>query len=75
MSKDFPYIIPRAEPEVEENFAAQQVTKEFYDEVEVRNEFKNYCEWYKETARIHRQELERMRGELNILRWFLRRRQ
>jgi hypothetical protein len=73
MSKNLPYIIPSPQPEVEETFAAYQATHQFYQEVNTRSEFQRYCEWYYITAERHRQELKRMRGELNILQWFRRR--
>ncbi|MEA5570142.1 hypothetical protein [Calothrix sp. UHCC 0171] len=72
MSKDFTYIIPTPPPEVEEVFAAVEVTKEYYNEVQIRSEHKLYCEWYRTTATRHRQELEKMRGELNLFAWFRR---
>ncbi len=74
MSKYFPHIIPASLPEVEETFASYQTTHQFYHEVQVRAEFKQYCEWYYTTAEQNRQELERMRGELNIMQWFCHRR-
>ncbi len=73
MSKDLPHIVPSAQPEVEETFAAHQTTHQFYHEVRARSEFKRHCEWYYTTAERHRQELEKMRGELNIFRLFRRR--
>jgi hypothetical protein len=74
MSKEIPQIIPSVPPEIEEVFAAHHQTKEFYYEVKVRAEFKRHCEWYYTTAKQNRQDLEKMRGELNILSWFRRRR-
>ena len=73
MSRDLPHIIPSPQPEAEENFAVYQATHQFYQEVRVRSDFKVYCGWYHTTAESHRQDLERMRGELNIFRWFRRR--
>lgn len=73
MSQDLPHIIPAPQPEVEETFASYQTTYQFYQEVQTRSEFKRYCEWYHMTAEQNRQELERMRGELNIMQWFCRR--
>lgn len=73
MTRDLPHIIPSPQPQVEETFAVHQTTHQFYQEVRVRSEFKDYCDWYRTTAENHRQELERMRGELNIFRWFRRR--
>ncbi len=73
MSQDLQHIIPAPQPEVEETFASYQTTYQFYQEVETRSEFQRYCEWYHMTAEQNRQELERMRGELNIMQWFCRR--
>jgi len=73
MSRDLPQIIHSPQPASEESFAVYQATHRFYQEVRVRSEFKVHCEWYYTTAESHRQELERMRGELNIFRWFRRR--
>ncbi|BAY98202.1 hypothetical protein NIES37_21500 [Tolypothrix tenuis PCC 7101] len=72
MSKNLPYIIPATPSEVDETFAAYQTTHQFYHEVRERSEFRRHCEWYHTTAMQHRQELEKMRGELNIFRWFRR---
>ncbi|TAE55005.1 MAG: hypothetical protein EAZ76_16130 [Nostocales cyanobacterium] len=73
MSKELPYIVPSSQPEVEEIFSVHQTTVEFYHEVQTRNEFKIYCEWYYKTAAENRRELHKMRGELNIMSWFRRR--
>ncbi|MEH2056945.1 MAG: hypothetical protein V7K97_12460 [Nostoc sp.] len=73
MSKNLPYIIQYTQPQVEEAFGSYQTTHQFYHEVRSRSEFKRYCEWYNTTAEQHRQELKRMRGELNIFQWFRRR--
>ena len=35
-----------------------------------REEFEAYCQWYDDTAEFHRQELEKMRGDLNLFAWF-----
>ncbi|QIR39922.1 hypothetical protein HCG51_26570 [Tolypothrix sp. PCC 7910] len=72
MSKNLPYIIPATPSEVDETFGAYQTTHQFYHEVRERSEFRRHCDWYYTTAMQHRQELERMRGELNIFRWFRR---
>lgn len=49
-----------------------QVSREFYQEVQYRQEFDRYCQWYHQTAERHRQELQKMRRDLNILSWFRR---
>lgn len=72
MSKDLPYIIPSPPPKVNQTFAVHQTTHQFYREVEARAEFQRHCDWYSTTAERHRQELEKMRGELNIFSWFRR---
>ncbi|MBW4615393.1 MAG: hypothetical protein KME21_19370 [Desmonostoc vinosum HA7617-LM4] len=73
MSQNLHYILPFLRPEVEETFAAYQTTHQFYQEVQTRSEHQRYCEWYNETAERNRQDLKKMRGELNIMRWFRRR--
>lgn len=72
MSDKLPQIIPAPQPEIEQTFAAYQATRQFYQEVESREAIKRYCGWYYTVAERHRQELQQMRGELNILGWFRR---
>lgn len=72
MPKEFAYIIP-APPPVRELFATHQLAYEFRREAEYREELQSYGEWYRLTAQRHRQELEKMRGDINILGWFNRR--
>ncbi|MGB3639436.1 MAG: hypothetical protein WBA39_17950 [Rivularia sp. (in: cyanobacteria)] len=74
MSQELQRIVPSGSSQIEETIAVNQTTQEFYREVEVRSEFNNYCEWYHATAKSNREELEKMRGELNIFQWFRRRR-
>ncbi|MGL6284055.1 MAG: hypothetical protein ACRC2J_16755 [Microcoleaceae cyanobacterium] len=64
-------IIPQAPQPASAILQVQQVTQEFYREVESRQEFVKYCQWYYETAAKHRQELNTMRSDINILSWFL----
>ena len=66
-------IIRSPQPEIEETFAAHQTTHQFYHEVRARSDFKRHCEWYSITAERNRQDLEKMRGELNIFSLFRRR--
>lgn len=72
MSQELHHIIPSPQPQVDETFASYQTTHQFYHEVQARSQLKKYCDWYDTTAEKHRQELERMRGELNIMQWFRR---
>lgn len=64
------HIIPIPQPEVEEIFAVYQSTHEFYREAEYREELEQYCQWYYQVAEQHRQELETMQQDVNLLGWF-----
>lgn len=70
---DMRSILPAFQPEIE-ILEAHQVAREFYREVEYREDFASYCQWYYETAKSNRRELQKMRGDINIFGWFLRRR-
>jgi hypothetical protein len=72
MKEDFRFIIPRTPTTNSEIFAIHVVTKQFYQEVQYRQEFQNYCEWYYSVGEKHRQEAEKMRNDLNIMGWFTR---
>ena len=74
MSNEFRHIIPTPPPPGDEIFATQQVSSEFYREVQHRQELQRYCEWYYATAALHQQELQKMRRELNIFGLFVRNR-
>ncbi len=68
---EFRSILPAPQPEIE-TLEAHQIAKDFYREVEYRQDFKNYCQWYYETAQRHRDELQKMRNDFNFFGWFLR---
>ncbi len=72
MSKEFRQIIPKIPPAAE-IFASYQMAYEFRREAEYRQELKIYCEWYQLTAQSNRQELAKMRRDINIFGWFNRR--
>jgi hypothetical protein len=72
MPDELRQIVPAPQPDIEATFAAYQATRQFYQEVQSREAIKRYCDWYYSTAELHRQELQQMRGELNILGWFRR---
>ena len=74
MSHELRRIIPAPQPGIADTFAAYQATSQFYREVQSREALNTYCEWYYAIAERHRQELQQMRGELNIMRWFRRER-
>lgn len=64
-------ILPPAnEPELEV-LSTYQATRAFYTEVELREAFEEYCQWYQQVSEQHRRECEQMQGDLNILGWFL----
>lgn len=72
MSQDLRWIAP-IPPEPEHQFLGEhQLTHEFYIEVQQRQEFERYCEWYDTTAAQHRQELTKMQSDFNLLGWFYR---
>ncbi|MEA5552336.1 hypothetical protein VB713_15445 [Anabaena cylindrica UHCC 0172] len=73
MSKELPYIVPSPQSEVDETFSSYQTTHQFYHEVQTRSEFELHCQWYYKIASQNRRDLEKMRGELNIMQWFCRR--
>lgn len=74
MPNEFRRIIPLPQPEMEATFAAYQTTSQFYREVQTRQAWLDYCDWYYTTAARHQQELQQMRGEFNIMGLFRRRR-
>ncbi|MBV6622031.1 MAG: hypothetical protein KI793_03595 [Rivularia sp. (in: Bacteria)] len=73
MSQELQRIVPSGSSQIEEAIAVNETTHKFYREVEVRSEFSRYCQWYYDTAKSNREELKKMRGELNIFHWFRRR--
>ncbi|AKG23549.1 hypothetical protein [Calothrix sp. 336/3] len=72
MSQELPQIVPGLPPQVEDGFATHQTAYEFYQEVEIRLQLQRHSEWYHRTAKQHQQDLEKMRGEFNIMSWFRR---
>lgn len=75
MHLNWEHIIPQAPPppgEIIEALEATTTTREFYQEVEYREDFDRYCQWYYETADRHRQEMQKMLGDFNLLGWFWR---
>ncbi len=61
-----------APPAVSEALIAHALTRDFYREVEYREEFEQYCDWYHRTATANREEHQRMQRDLNLLAWFNR---
>lgn len=71
MPEEIRRIVSLPQPEIEA-IAAYHTTSQFYREVEAREALSLYCDWYYKTAARHQQELQQMRGELNIMGWFRR---
>ncbi len=71
MSKELQRIFP-APPPPAEMFATHQLAQEFRREAEHRQEFKEYCQWYHQTALQNQQEVAAMHNDINIFGWFLR---
>lgn len=68
---DFQRILPTPPPPpMMEIFETHLLARQFYQEVTHREEFQAYCQWYRETAQQHQQELAKMQGDLNIFGWF-----
>lgn len=74
MSDGIHRIVIVPPPQIDERIATHHVSREFHREVSGREDFAAYCQWYRETAERHRQELETMRGDLNVFGWFSRNR-
>ncbi len=72
MFEEFRPNLPMGEGAVQEWLASYRTSHEFYREVEYRQSFERYCQWYYATAKMHQEEMKRMEGELNILSWFQR---
>lgn len=49
-----------------------RTTHAFYREIHYRQERDRYCAWYRTNAQAHRQELAKMRGDINLLGLFSR---
>lgn len=64
-------IIPMPDLAPEE-FKGHQLAYEFRHERKQRQRFEDYCRWYEQIATQHQQELEMMRSEFNLFRWFCR---
>jgi len=71
MLQNFRWLIPKSQVDPEA-LVAYELTREFHREVESREEFDRYCRWYHATAVQNRQELEKMRGDINLFGWFCR---
>lgn len=57
-----------------EALVAYVLTRDFYREVEYREQFEQHCDWYDRTAAANQAELQKMQGDFNLFGWFNRRR-
>lgn len=64
-------IIPEPPSELDV-LRRHQLSYDFRDEVNYRDEFQRYCQWYYQTAAQHQHELRQMRKDLRLLRLFYR---
>ncbi|MGA7932878.1 MAG: hypothetical protein WCA35_04805 [Kovacikia sp.] len=71
MLNDLRWFAPLSQP-ILEALEVHQVTQEFRWEVQYREEFDRYCEWYRMTAKKNQQELQKLQGDLNLFGWFCR---
>ena len=71
MQNDIRWLTPLP-PSMLEALVAYELTREFYQEVQYREELLEYCQWYQETALKNRVELQRMQGDINLMGWFNR---
>jgi hypothetical protein len=71
----FEHLSPRslATPQdVVEYLKLQHIAQEFRLEIEYREQFEAYCDWYYRIAEQNRQDYGRMQSELNLWEWFSR---
>lgn len=69
---DLRWLLPHGGDPVQEELAAHQLAYDFYDEVQYRHDFEQYCAWYDAVAAANRQELHKMQTDFNFLGWFYR---
>lgn len=69
----FDHISPRSletPQEIIEYLELHQIAQEFRLEVDYRDQFETYCNWYYQMAEQNRQDYQKMQAELNLLSWF-----
>jgi hypothetical protein len=73
MSHDLRWLAPTPPEPDYEVLEAHQYTRQFYQEVQHRQEFERYCQWYYATAAQHQQDHTKLKHDFNFLGWFYRR--
>lgn len=69
----FEYLSPRSlatHQDVIEHLELHHFAQEFRLEVEHRQRFDAFCEWYYRTAQQNQQAFQRMKAEPNLREWF-----
>lgn len=66
---DIRWVVPVPQGAPDE-LITYELAHEFYQEVGHREALERHCQWYHATAEANRQELQRMRGDFNLLGWF-----
>jgi hypothetical protein len=72
MSQDLRWIAPTPPEPEQAVLETHQFTREFYQEVEHRDQFDRYCQWYYATAEQNRREHQKLQNDFNLLGWFCR---
>ena len=58
--------------DVGEAIELQQIAYEFRQELQCREDFEAYCQWYYAAAAQHRAELAAMKNDIPFFSWFCR---
>ncbi|MEM1254900.1 MAG: hypothetical protein AAGI69_20890 [Cyanobacteria bacterium P01_H01_bin.21] len=58
--------------DVSETLELQQIAYEFRQEIQHRNDFDAYCQWYYETAAQNQADLAAMQNDIPFFSWFRR---
>jgi hypothetical protein len=58
--------------DIGEAIQLQQIAYEFRQEVQYRDDFEAYCQWYYATAAQHQEELAAMKNDIPLFSWFCR---
>jgi hypothetical protein len=69
MLNDLRWVAPLPQP-ILEVLVAYELTREFHREVQCREEFEQYCQWYREVSARHQLEMQKMQGDINLFGWF-----
>lgn len=71
MFNELRWLIPQI-PDDPEVLEVHQLSYEFRAELQYRQEFEQYCQWYEAIAAQNRRELQTMQSDINVLGFFTR---